>query len=436
MLFRSREYAPPAVRLRAYTAFAKNVPKAAAQIRQNLRTPLPLSFVNIGKLSFGGLASYYEKDVPQAFAAVNDPQLQSEFREANAAAVEAMKSLVAWLEEQRPQATEAFAIGPELFQKMLSQTTRLEISLDQLEAVGRQDLERNLAALRDACNMYAPGKSIEQCVAKAQASKPEGGPIEFARRQLVELKAFVSASKIVTIPGPEEARVAESPPFMRYNTASISIPGPYEKDLPSIFYISPPDPAWSQAERDAYIPGKADLLFTSAHEVWPGHFLERQHTKRVPSKFGQLFSTSSAFGEGWAHYAEEMAWEAGLGNGDPETHLGQLLNALLRNVRYLSAIGMHTQGMKVEESEKMFRESAYQDPGTARQQAARGTFEPSYLEYTLGKLMIRKLRQDWTSTRGGRQAWGAFHDQFLSYGRAPIPLIRREMLGPNAGPPL
>jgi uncharacterized protein (DUF885 family) len=129
-----------------------------------------------------------------------------------------------------------------------------------------------------------------------------------------------------------------------------------------------------------------------------------------------------------------MMWEAGLGDGDPETHIGQLMNALLRNARYLSAIGLHTKGMTVAESERLFREQAYQDPGNARQQAARGTYDPAYLNYTLGKLMIRRLREDWTSSRGGRDAWHDVHDRFLSYGGPPIPLVRRAMVG--AGPAL
>jgi uncharacterized protein (DUF885 family) len=221
---------------------------------------------------------------------------------------------------------------------------------------------------------------------------------------------------------------------MRWNAAYISIPGPYEKNLPSIYYIAPPDPKWTQAEQEAYIPAKADLLFISVHEVWPGHFLQFLHSNRASSKLGGVF-ISYAFNEGWAHYTEEMMWEVGLGNGDPETHIVQLLNALLRNVRFVSAIGMHTGEMTVSESEKMFREKAYQDAGNARQQAARGTFDPAYGNYTLGKLMIRKLREDWTTTRGGRQAWKAFHDEFLSFGAPPIPLVRKAMLGAETGSP-
>jgi uncharacterized protein (DUF885 family) len=142
-----------------------------------------------------------------------------------------------------------------------------------------------------------------------------------------------------------------------------------------------------------------------------------------------------AFAEGWAHYAEEMMWEAGLGNGDAETHIGQLSNALLRDARFLSSVGMHARGMTLAQSEALFRDQALQDAATSRQQAARGAFDPAYLNYTLGKLMIRQLRDDWSSTRGGRQAWKQFHDQFLSFGGPPIPIVRHAML-PDGGPAL
>ncbi|MEO6067640.1 MAG: DUF885 family protein, partial [Gemmatimonadales bacterium] len=148
---------------------------------------------------------------------------------------------------------------------------------------------------------------------------------------------------------------------------------------------------------------------------------------RSPSLFGQLF-VGYAFAEGWAHYTEEMMFDAGIDGATPEVHIGQLTEALLRNVRFLSSIGLHTGGMTVADSETMFREQAFQDAGNARQQAARGTYDPAYLNYTLGKLMIMQLREDWTATRGGRTAWKAFHDQFLSYGGPPIPLVRSQMM--------
>ncbi len=428
----SRNYAPLDQRLRAYIAYAKAIPGALDQIRKNLRTPMPKTFVAIGHTTFGGLVSFYESDVPAIFASVNDEQLQKEFKEANSAAIKAMKALDQWFKTLEAGATDDFALGAEKFSEMLRQTERVEFRLDELEGIGKRDLERNQTALAEACAKYAPGKSIPECVAKAENNKPTGGAVEMAREQLTELKAFILEKKLATIPGTEEALVAEAPAYRRWNFAYINIPGPYEKGLPSTYYIAPPDPSWSQTEKDAYLPGKANLLFTSVHEVWPGHFLQFLHANRSPSKFGQVF-VGYAFAEGWAHYTEEMMWDAGLGNGDPETHIGQLLNATLRNVRFLSAIGMHTGRMTVADSERMFQEQGYQDSATARQQAARGTFDPAYLNYTMGKLMIRKLREDWTASRGGKKAWQSFHDEFLKYGGPPVPLVRKAMLEDDKG---
>ena len=434
-VYLTRPYAPLDQRMRAFINYEKALPAALDQIRANLQTPMPRTYVDFGRLTFGGLATYFDHDVKGIFASVKDTQLQSDFAAANTSAVRALKSLDGWFASQRAKANDNFALGADLFHQMLYATERVDISLDQLEAIGRQDLERNLAALKEACGQFDPGKSLAECTAKQTADKPKGNPVDAAREQLKELRAFVIDSQIVSIPGTEEAQVAEAPPYQRWNFAYINIPGPYEKGLPSIYYISPPDPKWTAAEQKAYLPGNATLLFTSVHEVMPGHFAQFLHANRVPSRFGQVF-VGYAFAEGWAHYVEEMTWDAGLGAKDPETHVGQLTEALLRNVRFLSAIGLHTGRMSVAESEKMFRESAFADEGDARQQAARGTFDPAYLNYTMGKLMIRKLRDDWTATRGGRSAWREFHDQFLGFGGPPIPFVRKAMLGASAGPPL
>jgi hypothetical protein len=424
----TRPYAPLEQRMRAYVQYLKGIPAATAQIRANLSTPLPRSYIEVARNVYAGYGTYFRDDVPPIFAAIGDERLAAEFRSATDQAFLAMQGLANWLEAQLPDATSDFALGPELFRNMLMATERVDVPLDELERIARSDLERNLSMLRRACERFAPGATIPQCVDKVAANKPEGGPVEAARRQLTQLRRFVEEKQLVSIPGTEEAKVEEAPPYNRWNFAYIDIPGPYEKNMPSVYYIAPPDPTWSAEARADYIPGEADLLATSVHEVWPGHFLQFLHANRSPSKFGQVF-VGYAFAEGWAHYTEEMVVEAGLGNGDPEIHIGQLLNALLRNVRFLSTLGLHTKGMSVEQSQQMFRELAYQDEGNSQQQARRGTFDPAYLNYTMGKLMILKLREDWTASRGGRAAWRQFHDRFLSYGGPPIPLVRRAMVG-------
>jgi hypothetical protein len=431
-VYLTRPYAPAEARLKAFINYARAVPTAAAQIRANLHTPLPRSFVKYGVDGFGGFPDFYRKDVPKIFAEVPDPALQAQLASAIEPAAQAMQNLADWLSSGMQQATDNFALGAAEFADMLRMTERVTTPLAELERVGRADLGRNLTALQQACAAYLPAATTEACVAKVGADKPTGGAVAGARAQLDMLRQFIVDHGLVSIPDTEQALVAEAPPYQRSNFAYIDIPGSYDRGMPSIYYIAPPDPSWSKADQDAYTPGKAMLLFTSAHEVWPGHFVQFLHANRSQFEFGRLF-VGYAYSEGWAHYTEEMMWEAGLGDGAPETHIGQLSEALLRNARYLCAIGMHTHGMTVASCETMFREQAFQDPGSARQQAARGTYDPAYLNYTMGKLMIRKLRTEWTARHGGRSGWRAFHDHFLSYGGPPIPLVREQMLGTAQG---
>lgn len=425
----SREYADKPTRMKAMIDFFKAVPTAAQQIRANLPTAMPPSFIKLGTAGFGGFAEYYRGDARAAFADVKDAALQAEFKSSSEAAATAMQELSDWLGKATP--TPDYALGAEKFSRMLAATEAVDAPLDQLEAAGRADLKRNQDALKAACAKYAPGADVQGCFDKMRADKPADGPVKAARAQIPELTAFVKQHDIVTIPGTEQALVEESPPYNRQNSAYIDPAGPLEKGIPSIYYISPPDPTWSKQKQMDYIPGKNDLLFTSVHEVMPGHFLQFLHSNRSPSWIGRLF-VGYAFAEGWAHYTEEMMLEAGLGDGDPGVQVGQISNALLRNCRYLSAIGLHARGMTMEQSKRMFMEECYQDEGTADQQAARGTYDPAYLNYTLGKLMIRKLRDDWTADKGGRAGWKAFHDQFLSYGGPPVPLVRQAMMREDA----
>lgn len=407
------------------------MPRAAAEIRAALRPPLALPMAELARATFGGLAAYYEEDVPRAFAAVDDHPLQAELAAANAAAAAAMRELAAWLADPAHAKEGGLALGPERFAAMLQATERVEIPLERLKRAGEEELERNLDSLRGAAARYAPGATVPEAVARAQAEKPADGPVAEARRQIADLRAFVVARDLVGIPEGGSLRIEEAPPYQRWNSAYIDIPGPFDRDLPAIYYIAPPDPEWSLDERAAYLPGTAELLFTSVHEAWPGHFLQFLHSNRAASAVGRLF-VGYGFAEGWAHYAEELVWEAGLGEGDPLVEIGLLQNSLLRNVRYLVAIGLHTGGMTLADAERRFREQAFLDPQSARQQAHRGAFDPAYLNYTLGKLALRKLRADWTAVlraTGTGTGWRDFHDRLLSYGGPPLPLVRRAMLG-------
>jgi hypothetical protein len=427
-MYLTREYAPLPKRLEGFLGYARSVPELAAQIRANIRVPIPKPFIERSVAAYGGFATFFRDEMPAFYRQLPDGQLKRDLTEATAAAAVAMDELTRWLDAQRATATDDFALGAAKFSQLLRETERVDIPLEELELVGRKDLARNLAALREACGVYAPKVKLSACVAKMRADKPTGGTVEGARAQLAELRKFVIDRKIVTIPNQEQALVAESPPYNRGNFAYISIPGPYENPAVKVtYYVAPPDAKWSAAERNAYLPGKAYLLFVSAHEVWPGHYLQSQFANGNPSRVAALWWNYS-FGEGWAHYAEEMMYDAGLGDARPAMRIGMLANALLRDVRFISAICLHTGCMSLDESEKMFREEAFADAGNARQQALRGTYDPGYLAYTLGKLMIRKLRADWLAANPDASQQ-QFHDRFLSYGVPPIPLVRAQMVG-------
>lgn len=426
-IYLSLEYAPLPQRMAAFTRHVAAIPAYLAQMRSNLVTPLARPYIEVSRSILDGYATFFADNVPQIFSAVDDASLQTRFSAANAGAIEALNETTAWLDSELETASDDFALGEEKFLTMLRMTEGVDIGIAELKAAGEADLERNLAALVEACEVFAPGLSIHECAVKNDRVKIAGGAVEGARRQLTDLKQFLIEKDLVTIPGTEEVLVNEAPPYNRWNFAYIIIPGPYEEGLPSTYYIAPPDPSWSEEEQLAYIPGAKKLLYVSVHEVWPGHFLNFLHANRSESAFGRTFFTYS-YTEGWAHYTEEMMFDAGLDGQSPESHIGQLSNALLRNVRFLSAIGLHTGGMTVDESRQMFIDKGVQDSGNASQQAFRGTFDPGYLNYTLGKLMIKKLRDDWTASRGGRAAWKEFHDAFLSYGAPPIPLVREDML--------
>jgi uncharacterized protein (DUF885 family) len=472
-MYLSRNYAPLNVRMKGYIKYARGIPKLTTEIQENLKGPLPKTYVELGIAVFGGLVDFYKKDVAAVFASVNDPAIQKDLGEADTNAANAMANLTNYLTGLRKTATDNFAVGKDLYAQMVKDTEMVDLPIEQIEAAGRADLERNTAAIKAECANYLPKGTIAACVAKVAAKKPAEGTLDAARRQLIMLRDFVQKNNVVNIPNDDQALVAEAPPYNRNNAAFIQVPGPYDKGVAATYNIAPPDPKWSKAEQLQYLPSEATLLFTSVHEVWPGHFLQFLHSNSNADKLEALW-VGYAFAEGWAHYSEEMMYEEGLGRGDPELHIGQIMDALLRDVRLLSSIGLHTEGWTVAQSEKMFREQAFQDPGNARQQAARGTYDPAYLNYTLGKLMIRKLRADWVAkmSSGGaavqpssaaapasapasaattgaamtgpamtgpsmtgasaapdQALWHDFHDKFLSYGGPPIPMVRKEMVG-------
>jgi hypothetical protein len=425
-----RDYAPPYQRAQAVIALCTALPAYFAQARTNLVLPMPLPWIKTALLQTRGMAEFADKDVRQAFSVITIPLAnQAQIDPALDTCKAALTEHVAWLEKQEPHGTQNFRLGTAKFLKMLSDTQGVDIDLARLQTIADEDLRRNLAAMDEAAKAIDPTKSTKEVVELAGADRPSPADVlAVATTQTKDMRRFLLDNKVVSIPGTEDAIVKESPPFQRWNSAFMNAPGVFETAaLPSFYYISPPDPKWPMAEQLAYVPPRNDLLFTTIHEVYPGHYLHRLHIQNNPSKILKAFCTYS-MSEGWAHYTEEMMFDLGAGGKTPQARIGMLKEALLRNARFVATLGLHTGTMTVDEATKLFADKGFVDAGNARQQAARGTFDPMYLAYTLGKLMIRKLHGEWMAKHPGASL-GEFHDQFLSHGCAPIPVIRRAMLG-------
>jgi uncharacterized protein (DUF885 family) len=248
------------------------------------------------------------------------------------------------------------------------------------------------------------------------------------------LRAWIVEHDVVGVPSDVPCRVEETPSYLRWAFAMMDAPGAFEEVATEAFYyITPPEPDWPAERQEQWLTkfSYGTLRDVSMHEAYPGHYVHYLHYRRVPSKIRRVFGAYS-FWEAWAHYSEHLMVELGYRPEDQELRLAELAEALLRDVRFLASIGMHTGDMTVDEATRMFVDKAFMAEAPARQEAVRGTFDPGYLNYTLGKLMLLKLRDDY---RAQREAAGEpfrlreFHDRFLSFGAPPVPLVRRELLG-------
>jgi hypothetical protein len=415
-VYLTRDYADPLTRMQAVTAMLESVPAAATNIRANLTLPLAAPMLSYAVFSFNGFSTYYRNNITPVFAGIGDQAQSSRLAAAAQAAASAMSSLANYLQSNSTGPAPGFALGETNFLRMLSASEGVETNITELQNVAQSDLQRNQQALSEACAQFAPGASIPSCVGSMHAHLPSTDALGTATNQIAELRAFVTSRDLVTIPNSNNIGVRASPPY--HGGDYFSPVGPYDHGATAYYYVS------------ANGGGEANRLFVTAHEVMPGHFQQFLHSNAALSIVGQLLVTYG-FAEGWAHYGEEMLWEAGL-RGTPEAHIGQLSNALLRNCRLLAGIGLHARAMTIGQAQSLFQQQCYQSAGTAASESQRAAYDPLVVTYTLGKLMIRRLRADWTASRGGTAAWKAFHDQFLSYGGPPIPLVRQAMLNEPA----
>ncbi|HKX16938.1 MAG TPA: DUF885 domain-containing protein [bacterium] len=434
-----RDYAPFERRLAALTEHTRQIPDVLRTARTTLRPPLPRPFVETALDVFGGTIAYHEADLPAAVHAGGHLDGQASFERANAAALAALREFVRYLtDDVRPAATEQFAIGEDRFRTMLRAGEMVDLDLDRLLEIGRADLETNTQRLRTACEVAAPGMPVRDAIRRQAADHPSADRlIDEAARVLDELRAFVAAGRIVTIPSNVPARVEPTPPFLRWAFAMMDTAGPFEPSSESFYYVTPPESRWSAAQTEEWLTkfDYATLRDVGIHEVYPGHYVHFLHVRNIGRPLRQVLA-SYAFVEGWAHDGEQLMLEQGFRPDDMPLRIAQLSEALLRDVRFIVAIEMHTRGMPVDNAARMFVEHAYLEPLPAEKEAVRGTFDPGYLNYTLGKLMLRRLRDDVRARDGARFDLRTFHDALLALGAPPLPLARRTLLGDAAGPPL
>jgi hypothetical protein len=273
---------------------------------------------------------------------------------------------------------------------------------------------------------------------KAKQDHPAAGQlVSVAQQQVVDLVDFLNRERIVTIPNGAAVAVAPTPRFYRWTFASMWTPGPFEsRPVRAFYYITDVDPAWPADRQDEHLRdfNYGALWAISIHEVFPGHFLHYQHLRQLESKLRKsIMFSSTAFVEGWAHYCEQMMIEAGFRRGDTAFRLGQLAEALIRLCRFIVGIRLHCEDLSVEQGVRFFKEEAFLEESSARREAERGTFDPSYVLYTAGKLMILKLREDLQARVGAKYSLRGFHDELLGNGTVPLWLHRALMLGDANG---
>jgi uncharacterized protein (DUF885 family) len=425
-------YAPEPDRARRVVSKLRQVPRLVQAARDNIKE-CPGIFVKVGLEGWRGVLKFIESDLPRAFSSLDDLHILGDLADTSTEAAAAVSSYIAYLEaDVAPRAKASFRLGREKFERRLKLEEGISQSADRLLAIALRELGEVQEEFRTIAGRLNGGDPIEAW-RHAKERHPEPGTlVSVAQEQIRELEAFLRKQAIVTLPDGEPVVVAPSPEFYRWGFASMWTPGPFEsKPSRAYYYLTDVDRSWTadrQREhmRDFNVPA---LWNISIHEVYPGHFLHFQHLRQVESKVRKsTFFASAAFVEGWAHYCEHMMMEAGFRRNDATVRLGQLAEALVRLARCVVAIRLHCEDLSVEQGMRFFRDEAFLEEATARREAERGTFDPTYLVYSVGKLLMLGLRHDYKQQQGGKYSLRAFHDAVLAQGCAPFWAQRRLLL--------
>ncbi|MDY7232944.1 DUF885 domain-containing protein [Hyalangium rubrum] len=431
----NRDFAPLEERMRSAVSRMKRVPEVFAVGQATLKNP-PKLWTEIAIGQAMGTRTLYAETLPQAFAPVKDAALQEAFKQEQARCLAAIDGYIRFLKEDLlPRSNGDFAIGEAVYRQKLQYEEGVTEDIDSLLAWGRAELKRTQAEFQTVASRITPGKNamdVYRELGKEHPTPAELVPVTNA--MLEEIRQFLIDKQIITVPSEVRAQVAETPVFNRaLSFASMSIPGPFEtRATEAYYYVTPPEPSWTpeQVEQHMSFYNRYALQIVSIHEAYPGHYVQFLWTRRVDSKVRRMLGSGS-FSEGWGLYTEQMMLDAGYGGGSglnaDKLRLNQLALYLQRLARYVVGLSLHTRGMTYEQAVRFFEEEAYMTRVNAEREARRGTSDPTYLVYALGKKMILELREEARAKWGKDFTLQRFHDQAVSYGYPPIPILRQLM---------
>ncbi len=430
-------YAPESERARRVLSKLRQAPRVVQAAKDNIKDP-PGIFIKVGLETLRGALKFIESDLPSAFSTLDDLHLLGDLADASTEAAQAIGSYIEYLErELSPRARASFRLGRERFEKKLRLEEGITLDCERLLAIAERELRATQDEFKTTVGRVNGGDPIESW-RRAKLDHPASGElIQVAQQQVDELATFLERHAVISLPAGEPIVVAPTPDFYRWSFASMWTPGPFEaKPTRAYYYLTDADPSWSADRQEEHLRdfNYPTLWSISIHEVYPGHFLHYQHLRQVSSKVRKsiMFSPAS-FVEGWAHYCEQMMVEAGFGRQDPTIRAGQLAEALIRLSRLIVGIRLHAEDLSVEQGMRFFRDEAFMEESSARREAERGTFDPSYVVYSLGKLMLLKLRRDYKEAQGNKYSLRAFHDTLIGLGTAPFWVHRQMMLGERSG---
>jgi uncharacterized protein (DUF885 family) len=425
-------YAPETERARRVASKLRQIPRLVQAARDNIKDS-PGIFVKVGLETWRGTLKFIESDLPRAFSGLDDLHMLGDLADTSTEAAGAINAYIEYLEtDLAPRAKASFRLGRDQFERKLKLEEGITLSAERLLAIAMRELHEVQEEFRSVAGRLN-GTDPSEVWREAKQEHPEPGQlISVAQEQLKELAEFLQRQPIVSVLPSEPVVVAPTPEFYRWAFASMWTPGPFEsKPSRAYYYLTDVDRSWSAERQEEHLRdfNLPTLWNISIHEVYPGHFLHYQHLRLVDSKVRKsTFFAPSSFVEGWAHYCEQMMIEAGFRRGDLRLKLGQLAESLVRLARFVIGIRLHCEDLSVEQGMRFFRDEAFLEEGTARREAERGTFDPTYLVYSAGKLMMLKLRRDYKELQGNKFALRAFHDAVLGQGNAPFWAHRRLLL--------